>query len=114
MEYGTTLVLNLIGMEPEEPAAGRASRLGAIVDKYKNSWSWFKEYIQDAGEYVATQVLAVVRSHYPRVDLKRLEACVSSNTDQEKAEQLRVSSQATAAKMIADIDLYGETGQTSQ
>jgi hypothetical protein len=43
-------------------------------------------------------VLAVVQSHYPGVDLQRLEAGVSSNTDQVKA-----------AKMIADVDLYGET-----
>jgi hypothetical protein len=58
---------------------------------------------------VATHVLAVVRSHYPSVDLQRLEAGVSSNTDQVKAEQLRASSHATATKMIADVDLYGET-----
>jgi hypothetical protein len=48
------------------------------------------------------------------VDLRRLKVGLSSNTDQEKAEQLRASSQATAVKMIVDIDLYGETGQTSQ
>jgi hypothetical protein len=114
MEDDITPVLNLIRMEPEEPAAGRAPRLGAIVDKCKNYWSWFKQYIRDAGEYVAAHVLAVVRSHYLGVDLRRLEAGVSSNSDQEKAEQLRATSQATATKMIADVDLYGETGQTSQ
>jgi hypothetical protein len=59
---------------------------------------------------VAAHVLVVVRSHYPSVDLQRLEAGVSSNTDQVKAEQLRASSQATAAKMIVDVDLYGKTG----
>jgi hypothetical protein len=50
----------------------------------------------------------------PRVDLRRLEASVSSNTDPVKAEQLRTTSQAVAAKMISDVDLYGKTGQTSQ
>jgi hypothetical protein len=35
---------------------------------------------------VATHILAMVWSHYPRVDLRRLEAGVSSNIDQEKAE----------------------------
>jgi hypothetical protein len=63
---------------------------------------------------VAAHVVVVVRSHYPKVDLKRLEANVSSNTYPVKAEQLRATSQATTAKMICDIDLYGETGQTSQ
>jgi hypothetical protein len=56
----------------------------------------------------------MVQSHYPGVDLKRLEAGVSSNTDPVKAEQLRATSQATATKMISDVDLYGETRQTSQ
>jgi hypothetical protein len=37
-------------------------------------------------------MLAVVRSHYPGVDLKRLEADVSSNTNLVKAEQLRATS----------------------
>jgi hypothetical protein len=41
---------------------------------------------------MATHVLAVVRSHYPGVDLQRLEAGMSSNTDQVKAEQLRATS----------------------
>jgi hypothetical protein len=45
MEDGITPVLNLIGMEPKEPAAGQAPRTGTIVDKCKNSWSWFKQYI---------------------------------------------------------------------
>jgi hypothetical protein len=63
---------------------------------------------------VATHVLVVVRSHYPRVDLKRLEVGVSSNTNLVKAEQLRATSQVTTAKMISNVDLYGETRQTSQ
>jgi hypothetical protein len=44
------------------------------------------------------------------VDLRRLEASVSSNTDLMKVEQLRATSQATAAKMISNVDLYGEIG----
>jgi hypothetical protein len=47
------------------------------------------------------------------VDLKRLETDVSNNTDQGKAEQLRITLMETASKMIADVDLSGETGQSS-
>jgi hypothetical protein len=47
---------------------------------------------------VAAHILAVVRSHYPEVDLKRLEAGVSSNTVLVNAEQLRATSQAAAGK----------------
>jgi hypothetical protein len=41
---------------------------------------------------VAAYVLAVVRSHYLGVDLQRLEATVSSNTNPVMADQLRTSS----------------------
>jgi hypothetical protein len=114
MEEGIKPVLDLVGMEPEEGPADQSIQPDAIVKRYQSSWACFKQYIRDAGEYVAAHVLAVVRSHYPEVDLRRLEAGVSSNTDLVKAEQLRATSQATAAKMISDVDLCSETEQTSQ
>jgi hypothetical protein len=63
---------------------------------------------------MTAHVLGMVRSHYPRVDLKRLETDVSNNTDQGKAEQLRITLMETVSQMIADVDLCGETGQNSQ
>jgi hypothetical protein len=62
---------------------------------------------------VAAHVLGVVRSHYPGVDLKRLETGVSNNTDQGKVEQLRITSMEMASKMITDVDLCGKTRQSS-
>lgn len=62
---------------------------------------------------MAAHVLSVVRPNYPGVSLQRLEAGVSSNTNQEKADELRLSSQETAVKIIA-LDLYGEAGESSQ
>jgi hypothetical protein len=59
-------------------------------------------------------VLGMVWSHYPGVDLERLETSVSNNTDQRKAEQLRITSMMTELKMIANVDLCGEIGQRSQ
>jgi hypothetical protein len=73
-----------------------------------------KQYIHGASEYMATHVIGVVWSHYPRVDLKRLETDVSNNTDQRKANQLRITSMETALKIITDVDLCGETRQSSQ
>jgi hypothetical protein len=58
----------------------------AVVEKCQSSWACFKQYIHDAGKHVAAHILAVVRSHYPGVDLRRLKASVSSNTDPVKAE----------------------------
>jgi hypothetical protein len=92
MEEGIKPVLDLIGMEPEEGRTDWPTRQEAIIEKCQSSWACFKQYIHDAGEYMVAHVLAVVRSHYPGVDLQRLEAGVPSNTDQMKAEQLRASS----------------------
>jgi hypothetical protein len=114
MERGIKPVLDLIGMEPKEAPTDRSAQPEAIVEKCQSSWTWFKQYIHDAGEYVAAHVLDVVRSHYPGVDLKRLETGVSNNTDQRKVEELKITSMETTSKMIADVDLCGETGQSSQ
>lgn len=66
----------------------------------------FKQYIGDACEYVGAHVLGVVRSHYPSVDLRRLAVEVSSNTSEQRAEELRESSHETARAMIADVNLF--------
>jgi hypothetical protein len=113
MEEGIKLVLDLIGMELEEGPTDRPVWPEAIVEKCQSSWAYFKQFIRDTGEYVAAHVLAMVRSHYPGVDLRRLEAGVSSNTDPVKIEQLRATSQATATKIISVVDLCSETGQTN-
>jgi hypothetical protein len=39
---------------------------------------------------------------------------MSSNTDRRKAELLRITSMEIASKMITDVDLFGDTRQTSQ
>jgi hypothetical protein len=48
------------------------------------------------------------------VDLRRPKTGVSNNTDQRKAKQLRITSMEIVTKMIADVDLCGKTGQSSQ
>jgi hypothetical protein len=92
MEEGIKPVLDLIGMEPEVGPTDRQALPEAIIEKCQSSWACFKQYIRDAGEYVVAHVLAVVRSHYPGVDLKHLEAGMSSNTDPAKVEHLRATS----------------------
>jgi hypothetical protein len=114
MEQGIKPMLDLIGMEPEGAPTDRPAQLEAIVKKCQSSWTCFKQFIRDTGEYVAAHVLCVVRSHYPGVDLKSLETGVFNNTDQGKAKELMITSMETASKMIADVDLCGEAGQRSQ
>jgi hypothetical protein len=83
MEQGIAPVLDLIGLEPDQPdAAGRPARPDAIIERCRNFLSAFKQYVGDACEYVGAHVLGVVWSHYPGVDLRRLAVGVSANTSE--------------------------------
>jgi hypothetical protein len=42
MEQGIKLVLDLIGMEPEEMPCNQLARPEAIIEKCQSSWTWFK------------------------------------------------------------------------
>lgn len=56
----------------------------------------------------------MVRSHYPGVRPKKVVTGWASGTSKQKAEELWETSEATAKSLAADIDLFNETGQTSQ
>jgi hypothetical protein len=60
MEEGIKPMLDLIGMEPKEGPTDRPVRPEAIVKKCQSSWACFKQFIHDAGEYVAAHILAMV------------------------------------------------------
>jgi hypothetical protein len=109
MAAGVLSILNLIEVAPAQQGAEKPP----LVDRCINSCVMFKQFVHDTSEYMASHVLAVVWSHYPRVDLQRLEAGVANDTDPQKVAELRDSSRTTALKMIADVDLCDETGQTS-
>ena len=79
---------------PCRPGAhrGRAKdpQLG-LVERCRQAWGWFQEFIKEAGEYTGAHVLSMVRAHYPLIDLKRLEAGYPKEVDPDKAEELRVA-----------------------
>ena len=65
--------------------------------------------MKEAGEYVGTHVLSMVRAHYPLIDLKRLEAGYPKEVDLDKAEELRMTQLDLSTKIIGDINLCGGT-----
>jgi hypothetical protein len=81
MEQGITPVLDQIGVEAAQPnEAGRPAHPYAVVKRCRNSLSVFKQYVGETCEYVGAHILGAVRSHYHRVDLRRLAAGVAANT----------------------------------
>ena len=84
----------------------------AIVKQCKDMWPLFKDFVQEAGRYVAATVLAIARSYYPRFELERIEEGLAANTSNAQEEELRNSSMGAAARVMEDIRLIDE-GSTS-
>ena len=66
------LVLDCVDLEPASQTDGRQQRSNTIIQRCKAVWENFKIFNRDAIVTVATHVLAVVRSHYPTIDIQSI------------------------------------------
>ena len=89
MATGIVPVLDLIDPALTEEEL-RTPQLG-LVERCKQAWGWFQEFVKEAGEYTGAHVLSMVHAHYPLIDLKRLEAGYPKEIDPDKAEELRTA-----------------------
>ena len=58
---------------------------------------------------VATHTLAVVRSHYPAIDLQAIGGGFAEGLSEAETQQLEAEVEDAAKKLAGDIDLFGET-----
>ena len=58
---------------------------------------------------VPTHVLAVVRSHYPTINLQSIGGGFAEGLSDVKTRQLEDEVEDAAKKLVGDIDLFGET-----
>ena len=58
---------------------------------------------------VATHVLAVVRSHYPSIDLQSIRGGFAEGLSDVETQQLEDEVEDVAKTLAGDIDLFGET-----
>jgi len=77
---GVRLVLDCIDMEAAPQPDDRPPRLDTIIDRCKVAWENFKSFNRDATVSVATHALAVVRSHYPAINLQAIGARFARGT----------------------------------
>ena len=105
MATGILPVLDLIDptLTEEEP---KTPQLG-LVERCRQASGWFQEFVKEAGEYTGAHVLSMVHTHYPLIDLKRLEAGYPKKIDLDKAEELRMAQLDLSSKIIGDINLCG-------
>ena len=77
MATGIVPVLDLIDPALTEEEL-RMPQLG-LVERCKQAWGWFQDFVKEAGEYMGAHVLSMVRAHYPLIDLKRLDVTEPPN-----------------------------------
>ena len=62
-------VLDCVDLETATQCDDRRQRSDTVIQRCKAAWENFKIFNHDAIVSIATHVLAVVRSHYPTIDL---------------------------------------------
>ena len=72
------------------------------------AWENFKSFNRDVIITAVTHALAVVRSHYPSIDLQAIGAGFTGGTGTTEDQQLEDEVEDAAKKLAGDVDLFGE------
>jgi len=87
---------------------GRPPRSDTIIERCKVAWDNFKSFNCDAIITAVTHALAMVRSHYPTIDLQAIGAGFTGGTGATEHQQLEDEVEDVAKKLAGDIDLFSE------
>ena len=71
-------------------------------------WENFKSFNRDAIVTVATHVLAVIRSHYPTLDIQLIGGGFTEGLSDAETQKLEDEVEDAAKNLASDIDLFGE------
>ena len=77
---GVKPVLDYVDLEVAPQPDDRPPHPDTIIDRSKTVWENFKSFNRDATVSTMTHALAVVRSHYPTIDLQAIEARFARRT----------------------------------
>jgi len=102
-------VLDCVDVEPAPRPDGRQQGPDTIVQRCKAVWENFKNFNRDAVLTIATHALAVVRSHYPSVDIQSIGGGFADGLSDAQTQQLEDDVEDVAKVLVSDIDLFGET-----
>ena len=102
-------VLDCVDLEPATQPDGMRQCSDTIIHRCKAAWENFKIFNRDAIVSVATHVLAVVRSHYPSIDLQSIRGGFAEGLSDAETQQLEDEVEDVAKTLAGDIDLFGET-----
>ena len=103
------LVLDCVDPETAPRLDGRRQGSNTIIQRCKAAWENFKIFNHDTIVSIATHVLAVVRSHYPTIDLQSIGGGFAEGLSDAETQQLEDEVEDAAKTLAGDIDLFGET-----
>ena len=86
----------------------RSPCLDTIINMCKAAWENFKSFNCDTTVTAITHALAVVRSHYPAINLQVIGARFARGMGAMKQQQLEDEVEDAAKKLAGDVDLFGE------
>ena len=79
-----------------------------VVDQCRRSWRLLKDFVGKGSRFVASSVLALAQSHFPRADFKRLESGRPADTSPKKFKDLQKACWGTACVIADKIELVPE------
>ena len=101
-------VLDCVDLEVAPQPDSRPPRPDTIIDRCKAAWENFKSFNRNATVTTITHAQAVVRSHYPTIDLQAIGAGFTGGAGATEHQQLEDEVEDAAKKLAGDIDLFGE------
>ena len=102
-------VLDCVDPEMAPQLDGRRQGSDTIIQRCKAAWENFKSFNRDAIVTAATHAHAVVRSHYPTIDLQSIGGGFAEGLSNVETQQLEDEVEDAVKKLANDIDLFGET-----
>jgi hypothetical protein len=107
---GIKPVLDCIGFEPPKGTVllpgDRPPR--SILNRCQGAWEDFKGFTRCAANYIVIHTLAIVRSHYPSVKPEVIMTGFVRGTSAAKITKLEDEAEEAVAKLVGDVDLFGE------
>ena len=101
-------VLDCVDLETTTQPDGRRQRSDTVIQRCKAVWENFKSFNRNAIVTATTHALAVVRSHYPAIDLQVIGGRFAEGLSEAETQQLEDEVEDAAKKLAGDIDFFGE------
>lgn len=100
------LLMWCIDEEALFPASREEASTDDVLQRARGIWGLFQAYTRAATTTVVAHSLAVLRWHYPRVDMERVREGFAANTSSAERGVLESDAELAAIVLVNDVDLF--------